>query len=176
MAEELRAARPRGRRLLILLDRLAELSAFVGMLALLFISLAVTVNVLLRWLFAYPINGLNDLTSLATIIAISAALPLCLAHQGNIKVDLAGKALGRREARVLDSFGALVLLLVVAGMAWQLSIFANGKMAAGETTWLLGWPVAPWWWAAVSWFWLSVLCQIGVVVRLALGIEARAHD
>lgn len=152
-----------------MLDNVAEFSAFIGMIVLLLISLAVTANVLMRWLFASPINGVGDITNLATIIAISAALPLCLAHQGNIKVDLLGGGLGSRARQKLDAFGAFVLLLFVAGMAWQLTIFAHGKMMAGETTWLLGLNVAPWWWASAGWFWLSTLCQTAAVSAMWTG-------
>lgn len=158
-------------RFLSLLDGLAQLSAFVGMVVLLLISLATTTNVLMRWLFAAPLNGVGDVSNLATIIAISAALPLCLVHQGNIKVDLLGKALGAKSHRWLNAFGALILLLFVGGIAWQLTIFAGGKTTAGETTWILGWKVAPWWWGAVFWFWLSVICQAAVVYKLVFNIE-----
>jgi len=163
-------------KILRLLDRAAQVSAFIGMLVLLFISLAVTANVLMRWLFGSPLNGVGDLSGLATIIAISAALPLCLTHQGNINVDLLGKAMGGPINRTLDAFGAFVLLLFVAGIAWQLVGFAQGKMTAGETTWILGWKVAPWWWAAVGWFWLSVLCQAAVLYRIVFPGTGADHD
>lgn len=162
-------------RILKALETLAELSAFVGMIVLILISLAVTGNVLMRWLFAAPLNGVGDLSNLGTVIALSAALPSCLAHQGNIKVDLLGKSIGGRTGRYLDGFGALILLLFVAGMAWQLTLFAGGKTAAQETTWILGWKVAPWWWGAVGWFWLSVLCQAAVVYQLLFNAKEVTH-
>lgn len=165
-----------GSKILKLLDILAQLSAFVGMIVLILISLAVTINILMRWLFAAPVNGVGDVSNLATIIALSAALPLCLTHQGNIKVDLLGRAFGRTPTRILDAFGAFVLLLIVAGMAWQLTLFAGDKMTAGEKTWILGWKVAPWWWVAVGWFWLSALCQGAVVCKLSLNIRETRHD
>lgn len=169
------AARALRTRFLSLLENVAQLSAFVGMVVLLLISIGVTLNVLMRWLFASPIDGIGDVSNLATIIAISAALPLCLAHQGNIKVDLLGVALGPRFREWLDAFGAFILLLFVAGMAWQLTIFAHGKMMAGETTWLLGLNLAPWWFASAAWFWLSTLCQAAIVYKLLSETE-RSHD
>ncbi|UYN93838.1 MAG: TRAP transporter small permease [Enhydrobacter sp.] len=147
-------------RLLRLLERVREGSrrlAWLAVLALLVISLAVSLDVALRFLFDAPIHGLEDIVALALIVAVVACFPAGFALGSNITVRFAGRALGRRGHACLESFGQFVALAFIAAVAWQLVV--NIADVGGRTTFMLQWPVAPAWYAAAALASLAALAQ-----------------
>jgi TRAP-type C4-dicarboxylate transport system permease small subunit len=150
------------------IDRLARLAAVLGSGLLLALSLAITGNILLRWLFAAPVHAVADLATLVTAVAIAAATPLCFLRRGNITVTLLGDVSARLTpviGRALDLFGALVTLALMSAMAWQLVRYAVQASSSGATTLVLRWPTAPFWWAVAGFFVFAALCTALAVLR-----------
>lgn len=149
---------------------IARLGAILGFMALVLLALAMSGNILLRWLFAAPVHGVDDLARLITAMAVASALPVCLIERGNISVDALGHALTRIAGpwalRLLEAFGALVTLALVAAMCRQLALFAAENSRAGATTLILGWPTGPFWHVVAGFFALAVLAQAVVVLAL----------
>jgi TRAP-type C4-dicarboxylate transport system permease small subunit len=144
--------------------------ALLGVIALLVVSAGTLLDVLLRWIANSPIRGLNDINGLAAPIVIAACLPLVLAHRQNISIRFLGDWLGPRASLWLDAFGALLLFIFVALVAWQLTLYTAELWRAKRTTWQLLLPVAPWWTAACL---LVLLCVPVQAAALATDI-ARA--
>lgn len=161
--------------------RIARTGAILGFVALVLLALAMTGNIGLRWLFAAPVHGVDDLARLVTAIAVASALPVCLIERGNISVDALGLALSRVAGpwghRLLEAFGALLTLALVAAMCRQLALFAAENTRAGATTLVLGWPTGPFWHVVTVFFALAVLAQAVVVIALVgRGFSRRQAD
>ena len=125
--------------------RITRIIALIGLAGLLLLASATVLDVLLRWLFNSPIVGLNDTHSLFTAIILASCFPLCIYKGGNITIRFAGRIFGDRVKHVLDVLGNLLTLIIFALMGWQLWLYADQLAEDGATTWVLGWPIAPWW-------------------------------
>ena len=125
--------------------RFTRMIALIGLVGLLTLALATVLDVMLRWIFNSPIVGLNDTYSLFAALIIASCLPLCIYRRGNITIRFVGNIFGERATNVLDAFGGLVSLIIFSVMAWQLWRYTDQLARDGETTWVLNWPVSPWW-------------------------------
>jgi TRAP-type C4-dicarboxylate transport system permease small subunit len=119
--------------------------SLVGLVLLLLLALGTVLDVLLRWLFNSPIVGLSDTYSLFMAMVLASCFPLCIYNHGNVTIRFIGKILGPRGKNILDAFGNLVTLCFFALLAWQLWLHTDQIARDGETTWVLSWPVSPWW-------------------------------
>ena len=147
--------------------RVTRFLALIGLAALLALALATVLDVMLRWLFNSPIVGLNDTYSLFMALIIASSFPLCFARRGNITIRFIGNALGPRARDVLDAFGNLVTFVIFSLMAWQLWLYTNTVARDGETTWILGWPVSPWWRTVTILIIICVPVTLVTVIQLA---------
>jgi len=125
--------------------RITRAIDLIGLAGLLLLASATVLDVLLRWLFNHPIVGLNDTHSLFTAIILASCFPLCIYKGGNITIRFVGKIGGPRVRDILDVFGNLLTLVIFGIMGWQLWLYADQLRDDGATTWVLGWPISPWW-------------------------------
>ncbi|MFH1488346.1 MAG: TRAP transporter small permease, partial [Pseudomonadota bacterium] len=124
-------------------------------------------DVLLRWLFNHPIVGLNDTYSLFTSLTIASCFPICIYNDGNITIRFLGKIFGSRVKDILDVFGSLLTLIIFAVMGWQLWLYAEQLAEDGATTWVLSWPVSPWWRVVTIIVSLCVPVTVVTIIRFA---------
>ena len=139
--------------------RLARALALVGFAGLLLLALMTTLDVLLRWLFAMPLQGVNDVSAVVMAVVIAACIPANLAFKQNIRVEAAGLLGGPRLHALLEVLASLATLVFVALMAWQFLPYTLSLREAGDRTWVLGWAIWPWWAAA------SLMIGFGVLVQ-----------
>lgn len=57
---------------------------------------------------------------------------------------------GARAGRLLDAMAALITAVVMAAFGWQFLVFAGKIARAGETTWILKIPTAPFWYGVCA--------------------------
>lgn len=138
--------------------------AFLGLVALLALAAVILANAALSWLFTAPIDGVRDWVKLIVAIAIAACLPSVLATRANITIRFLGRVTSPRGERILELFGAVITLVALAVLAWQLQDYVFELRSTGETTENLGMPVAPWWQVVTVLFYLGVTIQALVVV------------
>ena len=119
---------------------------------------------LARWLLNQPIEGVRDLAAVTVALAVSCCLPVGLMERSNIAIRLAEHALGARVGRLLDAVAALLVTIVMAAFAWQFLVFAGKIARAGETTWILKIPTAPFWYGVCIIFALAFSVQLIVLV------------
>jgi TRAP-type C4-dicarboxylate transport system permease small subunit len=123
----------------------ARWSAFCGLVGLVGYAMITIFDVLMRWLFNSPLDGVADTNRLMVAIIIASFFPMAIAERHNVTIRFLGNALGRRVTAWLELFGALLTTSVFVLLAWQLVKYTIDVFENQETTWLLGWPVGPWW-------------------------------
>ncbi|MEQ8370026.1 MAG: TRAP transporter small permease [Alphaproteobacteria bacterium] len=166
--------------------RATRVIALVGLLGLLVIAGATIIDVLMRWLFNAPLDGLSDIGELVIVLMVAACFPAAIAGRHHITIRFLGKVSGVRGREVLDMFGQLMTLAFFTVTAWQLVDYVVDLMGNGQTTWLIGLPLWPSWTVAALLIVLCVPVQLvivaGQVVRLRLAFagvdlaEARRLD
>lgn len=142
-----------------LVTRSSQLVALIGLAALLILACLTVTEVLLRWLLNFPILGIADVSSLIIGVAISCCMPLVFAERRSISVKMLGNALGPRANCLFEAFGSLVAMIIFILFTWQLWIYTNNVAINGETTWVVNWPIAPWYRIVAVLFGLCVPVQ-----------------
>ena len=133
--------------MLAVLRRVAQAFALAGSAMACSAALLVTSSITLRALTTRPIQGDVELTQFAIALAISLALPWCQLRGANIIVDFFTQGMSARQTRRLDGFGALLVALLCALLAWRTSVGAISVWQATETSMILGLPM---WWVYAS--------------------------
>jgi TRAP-type C4-dicarboxylate transport system permease small subunit len=151
-------------RYLTLTTKVSRAIALIGLAGLLVLVMATVLDVFLRWIFNSPIVGLNDTYAMFAAIVIASSFPLCIAQRGNITIRFVGKVLGPTMSNLFEAFGNLVTCCIFILMTWQLWLYADQLLQDGETTWILNWPVSPWWRV------ITVLVLVNVPVALVMAI------
>lgn len=98
------------------LDRmtiLARAAVWVGGAMLIFSAFMVTVDVLLRDLFAVTLGGADEISGYIFAITTAWALPYTLLTRANVRIDALYLTLGERLRSILDVLGLVVLALFV---------------------------------------------------------------
>lgn len=150
--------------------------AVVGVLAMLLASIATLVDVVGRWLFSLPLEGLDDLRGMAFAVVVASCFPAGLAEGHNITVRFLGKVAGRRGVAVIELFAQALTLVAFALLAWRMVAYAAEVSHAGLGTLTYQFPQAPWWWAVAALTCLCLPVQLVVVARCAaLAAAPRPH-
>lgn len=154
--------------------------ALIGLFGLLALACMTTLDILLRWLFRAPIHGVNDVSSVVMAVVIAACIPANLAMKQNISVEVLGTFGGVRFRRFLDVVASVCTLAFVVLMAWRFLPYAEGLRATGDRTWVLGWPIWPWWLTSAALIMLAALVQVLVttvdVIALVRGTPDERPD
>ena len=123
------------------LDGLARAFALAGGAILVSLTLMSVASVTGRALFGTPVPGDFELVQIGCGAAIAAFLPYCQFRRGNIIVDFFTVRAGARIQAALDAFGALLLALVMAVLAWRTALGMVAVRAAGEVSMIVGFPI-----------------------------------
>lgn len=142
-----------------LTERLAHLLALVGFTGLLILATMVVADITLRAVADYPLQGVNDVAAVVMAVVVSACIPNSLLARQNISIEVLGQAIGGRARYALDLFASIAVLVFFGLLTWQFIPYSASVTASGEETWVLKWPVGPWWWAATGCFAVAVLAQ-----------------
>lgn len=162
------------RRAAALGNRLARLLGDAAGVALLCLSLAFTIDVLLRWTLSRPILGLYEVSELAFAGVMALALVWTNNRQNHVSTGLLELVTGRGDgARILAGMlGAAVFGL----FTWFLLRHAGAKLAHNETTLVRGLPQAPFWYLAAAAMGLATLSQLGALTGQIMRYLAARRD
>jgi C4-dicarboxylate transporter DctM subunit len=147
--------------------------------ALLIVALAITADVVLRWALSQPIRGLFELSELTFAGIMALAFAHANGQRSHVTLDLTGNLIGRTAG--LQLLGNLLTTLAFVVFTWFLWEYAVAKAGYGETTLVLGLPLAPFWYAIAGLMAVSLLAQLAVTLEdlgklLGLpGTEIRQH-
>lgn len=119
---------------------MARWMALAGGLVLVCILILVVVSVVGRKLFAVPVPGDVELTSVTAAVASAWFFPWCFAVSGDVKVDFFTNRWSRRSIATLEAVGALLITVSAVTIAWRTSVAAVLIHESGEITAILGVP------------------------------------
>lgn len=123
------------------LDGLTRAFAFGGGAVLVALTGMSVASITGRTLLGRPVPGDFELVQVGCGVAIAAFLPYCQLQRGNIIVDFFTVRAGRRVQGALDTFGALLLALVMAVLAWRTAVGMVAVRAGGEVSMIVGFPI-----------------------------------
>jgi len=152
----------------------ADALAVAGLSLLLVLAVFTMLDGLLRAVANMPIDLVREIGDLVSAICGASCLPIALLHRGNIVLRAFGNILPARAVRAIDVCSALIVQIVMIGMAWQFYLFSVKTMRAGDVTWLLGLPKAPFWFVVDGILWIAVVVQAFVLVEECLGARSSA--
>lgn len=144
------------------MERLALFAAAIGGLALVAMTIMAVVSIIGRyfiWLGAGPVPGDFELIEAGTGFAVCAFMPWTQLKRGHASVTIITDALGQRVNALIDFITELVLFAVAAFLTWRLWYGVIDKMAYGETTFILKFPL---WWAYAA-------CLFGLAIWIVVG-------
>jgi len=123
-----------------LLESLAKLCAILAGVLLTVVTLMTCGSLIGRNLFGATIVGDFELSGAAAGAAIALFMPWCQCQRGNIIVDFFTARASRSRRDALDRFGALLLGLTMALLAWRTTIGGINAWKSGSGTMLIGFP------------------------------------
>jgi TRAP-type C4-dicarboxylate transport system permease small subunit len=124
-----------------LLERLAQALAIVGGLALTGVALMSLYSVVMRNLVGAPIQGDFELAQMGCAVSVAAFLPFTQLRNGNIFVDFFTQRASAGTKAALDGFGALLVGLALALIAWRTGAGGLDAFRNDETTMIMGLPL-----------------------------------
>ncbi len=147
------------------LTALSRILALIGLIGLILLSLATVADVFMRYVLNDPIVGVRDTYSLFLGIILASCFPLLMAERSNITITFLGKLLGPRVSKVLDLFGGLMtMVFIFLGARWTW-LYSNELVENQDTTWMLGWPIAPWWRATAILLFFSIVVLVIIFIQ-----------
>lgn len=123
-----------------LLSLLARASAILAGVLLTVITLITCVSLIGRNTIGVTLVGDYELTAVTAGAAIALFMPWCQLKRENIIVDFFTAKVSEAGNARLDRFGALLLGILMFGLAWRTAIGGMSAYASHTTTMMLGFP------------------------------------
>jgi tripartite ATP-independent transporter DctM subunit len=145
--------------------------AFAGVLAMLVVAFVTTSDVLMRWLFNAPIDGMNEIVGMGMAVAVAATFPAGAAQRVNLTIDVLHNRVSTRTLGWLKAGGALLLLVFYVFLAWRVGAYAEKLQARSAVTIYVQMPIAPFIWTVAAFLGIAALVQVVtffVAVKYAL--------
>ena len=156
-----------------MITRLARIAGYLAGTVLLVAALAVTADVLLRWILSMPIKGLFEISELTFAGILALGFAHANASREHVALDLVGGT--GPKAGGLAVLGSTLTALTFALFVWLLWEHAATKASYGETTLVLGLPIAPFWYFATLLMALSLLAQLPIVAADLRALARPGH-
>ena len=119
----------------------ARVFALVGGVAFVALVAMQIVTIVGRKLFAWTVPGDLELLQMGAAFASASFFAWCHMVGGEVKVDFFTDHLAPRRVARMDAFGALLVALFGAVIAWRTGAGALSVKEAGETSAIVGLPV-----------------------------------
>ncbi|MGI3164077.1 TRAP transporter small permease [Pseudooceanicola sp. 200-1SW] len=107
-------------------DGLIGLSAFIGTLGLIFVTLVVLVDVIGRTAGS-PLTGAQDYTQMGMVIIVFGGMALCDKLGGHVSVDIFERSFSPRFNHVLDILAAILGAVIFVGIAY--TVYDSSKLS-----------------------------------------------
>lgn len=142
-------------------DRLISLSAAIGSVGLILITLVILVDVIGRG-FRMPLFGSLDLITMTMVLVVFGGMAICDRQGSHVAVDLLENYFPRKLNRAIDILSALLGCLVFLGLAYTVYESAKISLMLNLSTNLLRLPKAWFQWSLCG---LSLLTALGMLLR-----------
>ena len=123
-----------------ILEDLARICAILAGLMLTVITLMTCASLIGRNTLGITITGDFELTGVAAGAAIALFMPFCQVQRGNIIVDFFSAKFSDKTNAGLDRFGALLLALLFALLAWRTTLGGLNSLRTNSETQIIGFP------------------------------------
>jgi TRAP-type C4-dicarboxylate transport system permease small subunit len=123
-----------------ILENLAKLCAILAGILLIAITLMTCTSVIGRETIGKTISGDFELSGVLAGAAIALFMPWCQFKRGNIMVDFFTTSASEKTQSNMERFGALLLAVVMAFMAWRTAIGGLNVYNTHSETQILGFP------------------------------------
>lgn len=157
------------------LSRLSDLGIVVSMATLVVIMVLVTIDVILRNLFASSITGSVEISELLQGVLVFLGMAATLKSGNHIAADLIVERFSVRNQALVDMMTGILSLLVMGLMAYAIWSVATGPGAGYEMTSLLGIPTQPFWMIAAFGIALMCLELLRLVINCARVVAGRSE-
>ena len=144
--------------------RFSNWLAMLGLIGLVGLALMTITNVMSRWLLSHPLEWVEDIHRLLIAVVVASFFPSAFAHRGHIAIRFLSLILPARGKQVVAVFVAVVTLGFTMLLGWQLVQYCIEVWETGETTWLLGFSVTPWWMLATALLLVSIPVQLIILM------------
>lgn len=128
-------------------------------------------SITMRNLVGSPIMGDWELVQMGCAVAIAACFPMCQMRSGHIMVDFFTLKAKRMTRKRLDGFGALILAVMMALLAWRTAVGAADARSYHETSMIMELPVWLGYALMVPSFVLASIAALYVASRHFRGLE-----
>ena len=145
----------------------AKLFGYIAAFFLAAMMLLTVADVVLRSLFSCPLRGMLELIELGLACTVFIALPAVFLRDEHLVVDVIDKLLKPSAVRILDLIGALLSLVVLAMMAWQMLPLARSMHEFGDVTSDLSIPKIYYWIPVLLGVVASALATLVFIVRFS---------
>ena len=157
--------------------RFSNWLAMLGLIGLVALALVTITSVMSRWLLSHPLEWVEDVYRLLIAVVVASFFPSAYAQRGHIAIHFLSLILSEGGRKILAVFASIVTFLFTIILGWQLIKYTNEVWETGETTWLLGINVTPWWVIATALLLVSIPVQLIVVFSdLYYGPQGSGHD
>ncbi|MGN7871140.1 TRAP transporter small permease [Paracoccus sp. 22332] len=140
-------------------------TSVLGLGLLFLLAVATMSDGLMRSFLSRPIDLVREIGDMVAAIGVSLCLPVALEARSNITLRALDRLRPGAVARIADVFADILVLLVLIGIAWQFWIFAGKTARAGEVTWMMNIPRAPFWYVVDVALWSAAVIQLLVLIR-----------
>ncbi len=135
-------------------------------ISLLFMVVLISVGVVLRYLFATPILGINEIVQLNSVAVVMLALPWATAEGAHVRVDVLDRAIGRFGRFAGDVLSRALSAFVLAVLVLRAALKALDALKYGDATNMLSLPIWPFYAILSLGMALCVLVLIGQLVLI----------
>lgn len=151
-----------------LLDRANLFLALAAGISLLFMVVLIAAGVVLRFAFALPILGINEIVQLTSVAVVMLALPWATAEGAHVRVDVLDHAIGRTGRFAGDVLSRGLSAFVLSVLVWRAGLKALDAARYGDATNMLALPIWPFYAILAAGMALCVavlLGQLGLILR-----------
>jgi TRAP-type C4-dicarboxylate transport system permease small subunit len=149
-----------------LIDRANLFLAMAAGISLLFMVVLIAVGVVLRFAFALPILGINEIVQLNSVVLVMLALPWATAQAAHVRVDVLDSAIGRWGRFAGDILSRVLSAFVLTILVWRSGAKAVDALRYGDATNMLSLPIWPFYAILSVGIALCVLVLIGQLIEL----------
>lgn len=148
-----------------MIQLVARIFGYIAAFFLAAMMLLTVADILLRSVFNYPIRGMLELIELGLACTIFIALPAVFLRDEHLVVDVIDKLIRPSVVRALDLAGAVLSLIVLSVMAWQMVPLAQAMHEFGDVTSDLSIPKIYYWIPVLLGVIASALATLVFIVR-----------
>jgi TRAP-type transport system small permease protein len=149
-----------------MIDRANLILAAAAGISLLFMVVLIAVSVILRFAFATPILGVNEIVQLNSVAVMMLALPWATAEGAHVRVDALDRAIGRFGRFAGDVLSRALSAIVLSVLVWRAALKTLDALKYGDATNMLSLPIWPFYAILGAGIALCVIVLVGQLVLI----------